>query len=68
VRTFLLEHGFDVSTRDDAPDPWTRNYVYGVAVCRERDGAPTVAGHVRAGHPHEVPRGSSYASSLFRTM
>jgi FkbM family methyltransferase len=30
VREFLLGHGFDVSTRDDAPDPWTRDYLYGV--------------------------------------
>ena len=30
VRAFLVEHGFDVTTRDDAPDPWTRDYLYGV--------------------------------------
>jgi FkbM family methyltransferase len=28
VRDSLLEHGFKVTTRDDAPDPWTRDYVY----------------------------------------
>jgi FkbM family methyltransferase len=30
VREFLAAHGFHVITRDDAPDPWTRDYVYGV--------------------------------------
>jgi hypothetical protein len=30
VHEFLVEHGFEVSTRDDAPDPWTRDYLYGV--------------------------------------
>jgi FkbM family methyltransferase len=30
VRGFLAEHGFVVTTRDDAPDPWTRDYVYAV--------------------------------------
>jgi Methyltransferase FkbM domain len=30
VRELLAGHGFDVWTRDDAPDPWTRDYVYGV--------------------------------------
>jgi FkbM family methyltransferase len=30
VRELLVGHGFDVRTRDDAPDPWTRDYVYGV--------------------------------------
>ncbi|MDX6407400.1 MAG: hypothetical protein QOE13_471 [Gaiellaceae bacterium] len=30
VREFLTERGFQVSTRDDAADPWTRDYVYGV--------------------------------------
>jgi FkbM family methyltransferase len=30
VREFLVEHGFQVTTRDDAPEPWTRDYVYGV--------------------------------------
>lgn len=30
VRAFLVDHGFRVTTRDDAPDPWTRDYVYGV--------------------------------------
>src|ERR671924_277856 len=29
VRELLVENGFDVRTRDDAPDPWTRDYVYG---------------------------------------
>ena len=29
VRELLVEHGFDVRTRDDAPDAWTRDYVYG---------------------------------------
>lgn len=29
VRDLLVRHGFDVRTRDDAPDPWTRDYVYG---------------------------------------
>jgi len=29
VLALLTEHGFDVLTRDDAPDPWTRDYVYG---------------------------------------
>ncbi|MDX6414216.1 MAG: hypothetical protein QOH23_1626 [Gaiellaceae bacterium] len=30
VRDFLIERGFLVTTRDDAPDPWTRDYVYAV--------------------------------------
>jgi FkbM family methyltransferase len=30
VRDLLVAHGFDVWSRDDAPDPWTRDYVYGV--------------------------------------
>lgn len=30
VRALLLEHGFELTSRDDAPDPWTRDYVYGV--------------------------------------
>jgi FkbM family methyltransferase len=30
VREFLVEHGFRVLSRDDAPDPWTRDYLYGV--------------------------------------
>jgi FkbM family methyltransferase len=30
VRTLLLQQGFRISTRDDAQDPWTRDYVYGV--------------------------------------
>jgi FkbM family methyltransferase len=29
VLSLLAEHGFDVRTRDDAPEPWTRDYVYG---------------------------------------
>jgi hypothetical protein len=29
VLALLAEHGFDVLTRDDAPEPWTRDYVYG---------------------------------------
>jgi FkbM family methyltransferase len=29
VRELLVEHGFNVRTRDDAPDAWTRDYVYG---------------------------------------
>ena len=31
VRDFLAQHGFAVSTRDDAPEPWTRDYLYGTA-------------------------------------
>ena len=30
VREFLQERSFQVTTRDDAPDPWTRDYVYAV--------------------------------------
>ena len=30
VREFLQQRGFQVTTRDDAPDPWTRDYVYAV--------------------------------------
>jgi FkbM family methyltransferase len=30
VCDFLVERGFRVITRDDAPDPWTRDYVYAV--------------------------------------
>jgi len=30
VREFLVQNGFHVTTRDDAPDPWTRDYLYGV--------------------------------------
>jgi FkbM family methyltransferase len=30
VREFLTERGFQVSTRDEAADPWTRDYVYAV--------------------------------------
>jgi FkbM family methyltransferase len=29
VCSFLTEHGFELTTRDDAPDAWTRDYVYG---------------------------------------
>jgi FkbM family methyltransferase len=29
VREFLTEHGFEVQTRDDASEAWTRDYVYG---------------------------------------
>jgi FkbM family methyltransferase len=29
VRSFLVEHGFAVTSRADAPDPWTRDYLYG---------------------------------------
>jgi len=29
VRGLLLEHGFELSSRDDADEPWTRDYVYG---------------------------------------
>jgi hypothetical protein len=29
VCELLIGHGFDVQTRDDAPDPWTRDCVYG---------------------------------------
>jgi FkbM family methyltransferase len=29
VREFLVARGFRVSSRDDAPDAWTRDYVYG---------------------------------------
>ncbi len=28
VREFLAEHGFEVQTRDDAAEAWTRDYVY----------------------------------------
>jgi FkbM family methyltransferase len=31
VRDFLLGHGFEVTMRDGAPEPWTRDYVYGAA-------------------------------------
>lgn len=30
VRDLLLEHGFELSSRDDAAEAWTRDYVYGV--------------------------------------
>lgn len=30
VREFLLDHGFRLTTREDAPEPWTRDYLYGV--------------------------------------
>ena len=29
VLGFLRDRGFALTTRDDAPDPWTRDYVYG---------------------------------------
>jgi FkbM family methyltransferase len=29
VLSFLMKHGFEVHTRDHAPEPWTRDYVYG---------------------------------------
>ena len=29
VREFLVDHGFRVVSRDDAADPWTRDYLYG---------------------------------------
>jgi FkbM family methyltransferase len=29
VHEFLLEHGFRVFSREDAAEPWTRDYVYG---------------------------------------
>jgi len=32
VLHFLGEHGFKVTTREDAAEPWTRDYVYGVNV------------------------------------
>jgi FkbM family methyltransferase len=28
VRRFLVENGFDVTSRDDAAEPWTRDYLY----------------------------------------
>jgi FkbM family methyltransferase len=31
VRELLVGYGFDVRTRDDAPDPWTRDCVYGTS-------------------------------------
>ena len=37
VRDFLIERGFLVITRDDAPDPWTRDYVYAVNLGRVND-------------------------------
>jgi FkbM family methyltransferase len=30
VTDFLIEHGFTITSRDDADKPWTREYVYGV--------------------------------------
>lgn len=30
VRGFLLEHGFELTTRQDAREPWIRDYIYGV--------------------------------------
>lgn len=32
VRAFLLGNGFELATRDDAPEPWTRDILYGVNV------------------------------------
>jgi FkbM family methyltransferase len=32
VTEFLTEHGFRLTARDDAPEPWTRDYVYGTRV------------------------------------
>jgi FkbM family methyltransferase len=29
VCAFLRDRGFELTTRDDAPEPWTRDYVYG---------------------------------------
>ena len=29
VRASLAQHGFDTQSRDDAAEPWTRDYVYG---------------------------------------
>lgn len=29
IHDFLVSKGFRVTTRDDAPDPWTRDYLYG---------------------------------------
>src|SRR5262249_27632129 len=29
VREYLVAHDFHVSTRDEATEPWTRDYVYG---------------------------------------
>jgi FkbM family methyltransferase len=30
VRELLTEHGFEVTSRDDAAEPWRRDYLYGV--------------------------------------
>jgi FkbM family methyltransferase len=30
IREFLVDRGFRVTARDDAADPWTRDYLYGV--------------------------------------
>jgi hypothetical protein len=30
VRDFLCDRGFSLTSREDAPDPWTRDYLYGV--------------------------------------
>jgi FkbM family methyltransferase len=38
VRDFLIEHGFAVSGRDDAAEPWTRDYLYGVNTRLESSG------------------------------
>jgi FkbM family methyltransferase len=32
VRDLLVEHGFDVRTREDAPEAWKRDYLYGERV------------------------------------
>lgn len=29
VREYLTSHGFAITTRDDAAEPWTRDYIYG---------------------------------------
>jgi FkbM family methyltransferase len=34
VRDFLAERGFEVATRDEALEPWTRDYVYGLNAAR----------------------------------
>ena len=38
VRDFLIEYGFAVGGRDDAAEPWTRDYLYGVNIRSERYG------------------------------
>jgi FkbM family methyltransferase len=37
VCAFLREHGFELTTRDNAPEPWTRDYVY---ACNGRNSPP----------------------------